>query len=94
MIKYATAIRTGTASAEAILRAKANAIHPAYQAMAELGRAQRTIFLALMWNQALSSPAGERLASESSSSAISSASTAVRHVVSVVVATWARACPT
>jgi TnpA family transposase len=48
MIKYATAIRTGTASTEAILRrfTKANAIHPAYQAMAEVGRAQRTIFLA------------------------------------------------
>ena len=48
MIKYATAIRTGTASTEAILRrfTKANATHPAYQAMAEVGRAQRTIFLA------------------------------------------------
>ena len=48
MIKYATAIRTGTASTEAILRrfTKANAIHPAYQAMAETGRAQRTIFIA------------------------------------------------
>jgi TnpA family transposase len=48
MIKYATAIRAGTASTEAILRrfTKANAIHPAYQAIAETGRAQRTIFLA------------------------------------------------
>ena len=48
MIKYATAIRTGTASTEAILRrfTKANAVHPAYQAMAEVGRAQRTIFIA------------------------------------------------
>ena len=48
MIKYATAIRTGTATTEAILRrfTKANAVHPAYQAMAEVGRAQRTIFLA------------------------------------------------
>ena len=48
MIKYATAIRTGTASTQAILRrfTKANAIHPAYQAMAETGRAQRTIFIA------------------------------------------------
>ena len=48
MIKYATTIRTGTASTEAILRrfTKANAVHPAYQAMAEVGRAQRTIFLA------------------------------------------------
>ena len=48
MMKYATAIRTGTASTEAILRRfmKANAAHPTYQAMIELGRAQKTIFLA------------------------------------------------
>ncbi len=48
MIKYAAAIRSGTASTEAILRrfAKANAIHPAYQAMTETGRAQKTIFTA------------------------------------------------
>jgi TnpA family transposase len=48
MIKYATAIRTGTTSTEAILRrfTKANALDPAYQAMAEVDRAQRTIFLA------------------------------------------------
>ena len=48
MIKYATAIRTGTASTEAILRrfTKANAIHPTYQAMVEVGRAQSTIFIA------------------------------------------------
>ncbi|WP_268895703.1 transposase [Nocardia sp. CY41] len=47
MVKYATAIRTGTASTEAILRRfmKANAAHPTYQAMIELGRAQKTIFL-------------------------------------------------
>lgn len=47
-VKYATAIRTGTASTEAILRRfmKANATHPTYQAMIELGRAQKTIFLA------------------------------------------------
>jgi TnpA family transposase len=47
MIKYATAIRTGSASTEAILRRfmQANAIHPTYQAMIELGRAQKTIFL-------------------------------------------------
>lgn len=43
MIRYATAIRSGSASTEAILRrfAKANAIHPTYQAMIETGRAQR-----------------------------------------------------
>jgi TnpA family transposase len=48
MIKYTTAIRSGTASTEAILRrfAKANAIHPTYQAMIETGRAQKTIFAA------------------------------------------------
>ena len=48
MIRYATAIRTGTASTEAILRrfTKANAIHPTYQAMIEVGRAQKTIFVA------------------------------------------------
>lgn len=45
---YATAIRVGTASTEAILRRfmKANAAHPTYQAMIELGRAQKTVFLA------------------------------------------------
>ncbi|MBT8227336.1 MAG: Tn3 family transposase [Dactylosporangium sp.] len=48
MIKYATAIRTGSASTEAILRrfAKANAIHPTYHAMIEVGRAQKTLFVA------------------------------------------------
>jgi len=46
MIKYATAIRSGTASTEAILRrfTKANAIHSTYQI--ETGRAQKTLFLA------------------------------------------------
>jgi TnpA family transposase len=47
MIKYATAIRVGTASTEAILRRfTRSAPHPTYQAMLELGRAQKTIFLA------------------------------------------------
>lgn len=48
MIKYATAIRSGTASTEAILRrfTKANSIHPTYQAMIETGRAQKTLFVA------------------------------------------------
>lgn len=48
MIRYATAIRSGTASTEAILRrfARANAMHPTYQAMIEVGRAQRSIFIA------------------------------------------------
>lgn len=47
MIKYATAIRTGTATTEAILRRfTRTASHPTYQAMLELGRAQKTIFVA------------------------------------------------
>jgi TnpA family transposase len=47
MIKYATAIRQGTASTEAILRRfTRSASHPTYQAMLEVGRAQRTIFVA------------------------------------------------
>jgi len=47
MIKFATAIRVGTASTEAILRRfTRNASHPVYQAMLEVGRAQRTIFVA------------------------------------------------
>jgi len=46
MIKFATAIQVGTASAEAILRRfSRNASHPVYQAMLEVGRAQRTIFV-------------------------------------------------
>ncbi|MEV5708730.1 transposase, partial [Actinoallomurus sp. NPDC052274] len=47
MMKYATAIRTNTASTEAILRRfNAEVTHPAYAAMLEVGRAQRTIFIA------------------------------------------------
>src|SRR6266568_6718826 len=46
MIKYATAIRLGTASTEAILRRFTKDVtHPAYAAMLEVGRAQRTVFL-------------------------------------------------
>jgi len=46
LIKYATAIRTGTATTEAILRRfTRNASHPTYAAMLELGRAQKTIFV-------------------------------------------------
>ncbi len=46
MVKYATAIRVGTASTEALLRRfTRNASHPVYQAMLELGRAQKTIFI-------------------------------------------------
>ena len=47
MIKYVTAIRQGTASTEAILRRSTRtASQPTYQAMLEVGRAQRTIFVA------------------------------------------------
>lgn len=47
LIKYATAIRTGTAATEAILRRfTRTASHPVYQAMLEVGRAQKTIFAA------------------------------------------------
>jgi TnpA family transposase len=73
MVKYATAIRTGTASTEAILRRfmKANAAHPTYQAMIELGRAQKTIFLArYLRSRALwSSPGTARTRSSSTARA-------------------------
>ncbi|MGN9846676.1 Tn3 family transposase [Nonomuraea sp. H19] len=47
MIKYATAIKQGTASTEPILRRfTESASHPTYQAMLEVGRAQKTIFVA------------------------------------------------
>ena len=47
MIKCATAIRQGTASTEAIVRRfTRSASHPTYQAVREVGRAQRTIFVA------------------------------------------------
>ena len=47
MVKYATALRLGTAEAEAILRrfTRANVQHPTYRALAELGKAIKTIFL-------------------------------------------------
>jgi TnpA family transposase len=47
MVKYATALRLGTAEAEAILRRfqRGNRQHPTYQALAELGKAIKTIFL-------------------------------------------------
>ena len=48
MIKYATSIRNKTATTAAILRRfhRANGMHPTYQAMQEIGRAQRTLFVA------------------------------------------------
>lgn len=47
MIKYATALRLGTAQPEDILRRfnRNNLQHPTYQALDELGRAVKTIFL-------------------------------------------------
>jgi TnpA family transposase len=47
MIKYATALRLGTADAEAILRrfTRTNVQHPTYQALGELGKVRKTIFL-------------------------------------------------
>src|SRR5260221_435353 len=47
MVKYATAIKNGTASTEAGLsRFTRAAPHPAYPAMLEVGKAQRTLFVA------------------------------------------------
>ena len=47
MIKYATALKQGTADPEAILRrfTRSNVQHPTYRALAELGKAMKTIFL-------------------------------------------------
>jgi len=47
LIKLATALRLGTAAAEAILRrfTRNNVQHPAYKALCELGKALKTAFL-------------------------------------------------
>ena len=47
MVKYATALRLGTAQTEAILKrfTRHNIHHPTYKAFSELGRAIKTIFL-------------------------------------------------
>ena len=47
MVKYATALRLGTAQTEAILKrfTRSNIQHPTYKAFSELGRAIKTIFL-------------------------------------------------
>ena len=46
MVKFAVALHVGTAEPEAILRrfTRNNIQHPTYQALAELGRAVKTIF--------------------------------------------------
>jgi TnpA family transposase len=47
MVKFASAIKTGTADAESVLRRfnRNNIQHPTYKALAELGRVRKTIFL-------------------------------------------------
>ncbi|MBV8557523.1 MAG: Tn3 family transposase, partial [Planctomycetaceae bacterium] len=47
MVKYAMAVRLGTAETEAILRrfTRNNVQHPTYKAFAELGKAVKTVFL-------------------------------------------------
>ena len=47
MVKYATALKTGTADADALLRrfTRSNLQHPTYQGLSELGRVIKTIFL-------------------------------------------------
>ena len=47
MVKYATALRLGTAETESILKrfTKDNLKHPTYQALLELGKVKRTMFL-------------------------------------------------
>jgi TnpA family transposase len=47
MVKFATALRVGTAETEAILRrfTRATPQHPTYQALAELGKVAKTVFL-------------------------------------------------
>lgn len=47
MVKYATALRLGTADSESILRrfTRENNRHPTYQALLELGKVKRTIFI-------------------------------------------------
>ncbi len=47
MVRFASALKVGTAEAEAILRrfTRSNLQHPTYRALSELGRAVKTIFL-------------------------------------------------
>jgi TnpA family transposase len=47
MVRFASALKVGTAEAESILRrfTRANLKHPTYRALSELGRAVKTVFL-------------------------------------------------
>jgi len=47
MVKHAAALKLGMADAESLLRrfSRNNTVHPAYKALAELGKAIKTIFL-------------------------------------------------
>jgi TnpA family transposase len=47
MVRFASALRAGTAKTESILRrfTRSNLQHPTYRALSELGRAVKTIFL-------------------------------------------------
>lgn len=47
LVKYTTALRLGTAKADAILRrfTRSNVQHPTYKALSELGKVVKTIFL-------------------------------------------------
>ena len=54
MVKYTTALKAGTAQAESILArfTRNNVQHPTYRALAELGKAIKTIFLCQYINEA------------------------------------------
>ena len=47
MVKHAVALKTGTATDEAILKRfnSYNVTHPTYKALAELGKVEKTIYL-------------------------------------------------
>lgn len=64
MVKFATALRLGTAGAESILRrfTRNNLVHPTYQALTELSRAVKTVFLCdYLRSEALRREIGEGL---------------------------------